>query len=129
MSNVIEVQDRGEGRSHWTVSGPAGIRIEWNASLTASERPRVLAWKTDPGSTVDHAGTIHFASADGGTQVSVHMSYIPPAGALGHAIASLFDGNPERQMEEDLLHMKEFIESSRMPPDTARSAQPGQMLH
>jgi uncharacterized membrane protein len=132
MSNVIEVQDRGEGRSHWTVSGPAGIRIEWNASLTASERPRVLAWKTDPDSTVDHAGTIHFEPVDGGTRVSVHMSYIPPAGALGHAIASLFNGDPERQMEEDLLHMKEFIESGRRPPDAAQPAQPaqpGQVLH
>jgi uncharacterized membrane protein len=129
MSNVIEVQDRGEGRSHWTVSGPAGIRIEWNASLTASERPRVLAWKTDPNSAVDHAGAIHFEPTDGGTRVTVRMSYIPPAGALGHAIASLFNGDPERQMEEDLLHMKEFIESSRVPSDAALPSQSGQVLH
>jgi hypothetical protein len=35
-------------------------------------------------------------------------------------------------MEEDLLHMKEFIESGRRPPDAAQPAQPaqpGQVLH
>jgi uncharacterized membrane protein len=129
MSNVIEVRDLGEGRSHWTVSGPAGIRIEWDAVLTASERPQVLAWKTEPGSTVDHAGTIHFEPADRGTRVSVQMSYIPPAGALGHAVASLFNGDPERQMEEDLLRMKAFIESGSTQRATAQPAQPDQILH
>ena len=129
MSNVIDVQNRGGGRSHWVVSGPAGTRIEWDALLTDSVRPQMLAWKTEPGATVDQTGTVHFEPVDSGTRVNVHMSYSPPAGALGQTVASLFNGDPERQLEEDLRRMKDFIESGNAPRSTAQPLQPGQTLH
>ncbi|MBC7455075.1 MAG: hypothetical protein H7335_15505 [Massilia sp.] len=39
MSNVIEVRDLGERRSHWVVRGPAGTHFQWNAFLTEHSRP------------------------------------------------------------------------------------------
>jgi uncharacterized membrane protein len=129
MSIVIDIQSLGNGRSHWIVSGPAGVRIEWNAALTESVRPRVLSWQTEPGADVEHAGTIHFEPINGGTRVSVQLHYRPPAGALGHAVASLFNGDPKRQMDEDLLRMKDFIESRIPRRAAAQPMQPGQVLH
>ncbi|GAB3553001.1 hypothetical protein GCM10027343_39250 [Noviherbaspirillum agri] len=120
MSNVQEVRDLGNGRSHWVVSGPAGSKVEWDAVMTESDRPNVLAWNSEPGSTVQHSGSVRFQPSGSGTRVSVHMVYNPPGGALGHAFASLFNGNPKRQMDEDLMRMKEFIESGIPPGDAAQ---------
>lgn len=120
MSNVREVRDLGEGRSHWVVSGPVGIPIEWDAALTESTRPEKLAWRSAPDSPVQHTGEIHFEPENGGTRVSIHMSYSPPAGAIGHAVASLFGGNPKREMDEDLMRMKTFIERGIPPHDAAQ---------
>lgn len=123
MSNVKEVREVGNGRSHWTVSGPAGTQVEWDALTTESKRPEVLAWRTEPEASVQHTGMVRFERSGEGTRVMVHMSYSPPAGIVGHAAASLFNGDPKRQMDEDLMRMKSFIESGT----SARgAAQPGQ---
>jgi uncharacterized membrane protein len=129
MSNVIDIQRLDDRRSHWIVSGPGGARLEWDAALTESARPHLLSWQTEPGASVEHGGTIHFEPVNGGTRASVRMHYRLPAGALGHAVASLFDGDPKRQMEEDLLRMKDFIESRLRPHGAAQQMQPGQTLH
>lgn len=119
MSHVQEVRDLGNGRSHWIVSGPAGTRAEWSAILTQSRRPEVLAWRSEPDSTVRNSGTIRFEPDGNGTRVSVHMSYSPPAGVLGHALASLLGSDPKRQMDDDLMRMKAFIETGNAPSDAA----------
>lgn len=137
MSNVKEVRDLGGGRSHWVVSGPAGTQLEWHSVISESVRPELLSWNSEPDSTVQHAGTVRFERAGDGTRVSVHMSYSPPAGAVGQAVASVFNGNPKRQMDEDLMRMKAYIESGILPHDAAqparqvgeRGTQPGAGLH
>lgn len=121
MSNVESVRDLGNGRSHWVVNGPAGMRVEWDAVLTECTSPELLAWKTEPGSTVQHAGRVRFEPANGGTRVQVQMSYSPPAGALGQAVASLFNGDPKKQLDEDLSHMKAFIEGGIPGREAART--------
>jgi uncharacterized membrane protein len=120
MSNVQKVQDLGNGRSHWVVNGPAGTVVEWDAVVTESTRPEVLAWKSEPGSPVQHQGKIHFDPDNDGTRVHVQMDYTPPAGVIGHAVASLFNGDPKKQMDEDMMRMKAFIESGIPPHDAAK---------
>ncbi len=121
MSHVREVRDLGYGRSHWIVRGPAGVQFEWNAAITEVRRPEMLAWRSEPASAIQHRGMVHFAPDGNGTRVTVHMSYGPPADALGHAIALMFNGDPKRQMDEDLRRMKVFIETGNVSYDTAQS--------
>jgi uncharacterized membrane protein len=129
MSNVHKVRNLGNGRSHWIVNGPAGTQVEWDAVLTEFVRPELLAWKSEPNSTVQHVGRVRFKPVNGGTRVHIQMSYNPPAGVLGHVAASLFNGDPKKQMDEDLLRMKTFIESGIPPHDAARPIrQPGSIL-
>jgi hypothetical protein len=89
------------------------------------------AWRREPGAAVKNAGSIHFEVADnGGTHVTVHMSYCPPAGALGHGIAALMGGDPKRELDKDLMRMKSFIESGIQPHDAAkRNERPNQLAH
>jgi uncharacterized membrane protein/gas vesicle protein len=120
MSNIQKVQDLGNGRSHWVVNGPAGTVIEWDAVLTESKFPEVLAWKTEPNSPVQHQGKVRFDPENSGTRVQVQMDYAPPAGVIGHAVAALFNGDPKKQMDEDLMRMKTFIETGIPPHDAAK---------
>lgn len=124
MSHVKEVRDLGGGRSHWTVRGPAGMQLEWDAVQTTTERPRKLCWHTEEGAPVRHSGEVHFEEELSGTRVSVHLSYRPPAGALGHMAVSLFGANPKRQMDEDLMRMKSYIENGIPPHDAAQPMPP-----
>ena len=120
MSNVQEVRDLGDGRSHWVVKGPAGSIVEWDARLTDTRRGEVLAWQSEENADVQNSGQVRFTPEGKGTRVSVYMSYMPPGGGLGHAIASLFASNPKQEMDEDLVRMKAYIETGNLPADAAQ---------
>lgn len=114
MRHIREVRDLGNGRSHWVASGPAGLSVAWNAVVTRREENSLIAWKSEPGSLVESAGTVHFRpNRDGGTQLDIHMAYNPPAGALGHAIAYIFGADPRHAMNEDLVRFKSLIENEK----------------
>lgn len=119
MTHVREVRVHGDGTSEWTVEGPAGRAISWEAVTTRLEPNRLIAWRTLPGSAVEHAGLLRFEPTEGGTRVLVTMSYTPPAGALGHAVARLLGADPKAALNDDLLRMKVFLETGRRPHDAA----------
>jgi len=122
MTNVKEVREGINGRSHWVVKGPAGIPIEWDAEITRIEQNRELGWKTLSGSVVEHAGLIRFEdNFDGTTQVHIQMSYNPPAGVLGHTVADLLGFDPKTKMDVDLARMKTLIETGKTPRHSAWS--------
>jgi uncharacterized membrane protein len=121
MSMVEEVRPLGGDRSHWVVKGPAGARIEWDAVVTERMPGRLLAWRSEPGGAVDHAGRVQFAPSGSGTRVTVRMSYRPPGGRLGHAVASLLGRSPGQEMDTDLQRMKAFIESRQPGLDESLS--------
>jgi uncharacterized membrane protein len=118
MEHIVEVTMSGEigdsARSHWKVRGPGGIPMNWDAEVTRREENQVFSWKTLPGSTVEHAGSVHFESlGPDTTRVHVQMTYNPPAGAVGHAVATLLGSDPKSRMDEDLVRMKSLLEEGR----------------
>jgi uncharacterized membrane protein len=130
MSHVVEVRDLGKRRSHWTVQGPAGTQFEFDSVLTEQTRNRRLAWRSEPGAQIPNSGSVDFEPYRGGTRVTVRLSYSPPAGALGHAVASLFGSDPKGQMDDDLARMKQYIERGAIPHDAAQRDKPrGRFLH
>jgi len=130
MSHVVEVRDIGKRRSHWTVQGPAGTQFEFDSVLTEQTRNRRLAWRSEPGAQIPNSGSVEFEPHRGGTRVTVRLSYSPPAGALGHAVASLFGSDPKGRMDDDLARMKDYIERGAIPHDAAQRDKPrGRFLH
>lgn len=114
MNHVQEVKKIGENQFRWTVSGPAGTSATWDSHIVESEPNRLLAWRSEPGSLIRNAGIIRFEStADGGTRVHLLMSYNPPAGAIGHAVATLFGVGPKDALDEDLVRMKSLFEHGK----------------
>ena len=112
MSNVRTVADLGGGRSHWVVSGPAGVPVEWNAVMTQDTPNEAIAWRSEPGSTLENAGVIRFRSEGTGTRIDFRLCYNPPGGSAGAAVAELFGADPRAKLNEDLGRMKALLEST-----------------
>jgi uncharacterized membrane protein len=117
MQHVKTVYFTGENRCHWVVRGPAGTQVEWDAEIINDLPGELIAWRSINNPEVDNAGSIRFekAPADRGTIIRVHMQYLPPAGAVGVAIAKLFGEEPEQQMRSDLRCLKQILETGEIP--------------
>ena len=114
MDHVRDVERLGEDRSRWVVAGPLGLPVGWEAVVTRLVPNALLAWMTTAESTVQHAGVVRFdPTPDGGTRVDVKLSYNPPGGALGHAVAVLFGCDPKRALDHDLAEVKSLLEQGR----------------
>jgi uncharacterized membrane protein len=114
MAHLREVRKIDDSRSHWVAKGPAGVPVEWDAVITEWLPNEVIAWKSVEGPTVQTAGRVVFRpTPEGNTEIDVHMSYNPPAGALGHAVASLFGTDPKRAMDEDMVRLKSLLEEGK----------------
>jgi uncharacterized membrane protein len=112
----ITVQD---DVSRWKVAGPAGTSVEFQSHVTADIPNELITWETLPDSAVKHTGFVRFdESHDGGTRVSVQMEYLPPAGALGHAVAELFGVDPRQAMNENLVRLKTLLEEGKTSSST-----------
>jgi uncharacterized membrane protein len=114
MTHLESVKNMEGGRSHWVakMQSLGGKRLEWDAEITADEPNQSIAWRSLPGADVDHTGDIRFEKAlgDRGTIVGIRMNYLPPAGRIGHWVASLAGNNPKRVIGEDLRNFKRLIE-------------------
>ena len=112
MRHLESVEDLGDGRSHWTAKGPAGMNVEWDATIIADVPGEVITWRSLENSDVDNAGAVRFERAPGGrgTIVKVNLQYNPIAGVLGSAVAKLFGEEPEQQLDDDLRRFKQVME-------------------
>lgn len=112
MNYVESVEKTGPRTSHWSVKGPLGITVDWNAETTRLDTNQRIAWNTkDHGGTLTTSGEVVFAPLPAGdTQITVTMNYTPPGGKLGEAVAQLFS-DPEKRLEEDLRNFKSYIEN------------------
>jgi uncharacterized membrane protein len=124
MRNVLDVRPAGENCWRWRVAGPLGGAVEWYAEIVEHEENRRLAWRTLPGSSVEHQGRIDFESDAGGTRLRVSMGYAPTGGVLGHAVARLFGKDAKTEIDEDLMRTKSFLETGIPPHDAARAGEP-----
>lgn len=111
MSHVKSVKKLGERTSEWTVSGPLGTSLTWNAEMTRDEENKRIAWSSkDKEGSVTTSGQVTFNSLpENETEVTVLLQYNPPAGKAGEVVARLF-ANPEEKLKEDLRNFKSFAE-------------------
>jgi uncharacterized membrane protein len=120
MDHLESVTVIDDTRSHWVAKGPAGTRVEWDAVIHQEFDDELIAWRSLPGSEINNAGSVHFTpSPDGrGTDVRVVLSYEPPAGKLGVAVAKLLGEEPSRQVADDLRRLKQVMDTG----DTAAAS-------
>jgi uncharacterized membrane protein len=125
--HVESVATAGDGRSHWVVRGPGGMRVEWDTEIVAESENERLSWQTIPGSDIRHAGLLALRDAPGGrgTELSLHLVYDPLGGALGRTLARLLGEEPGIQARDDLRRLKQLLETGEMATNAMRPQDAG----
>src|SRR5216110_3163004 len=114
LSHVERVEVLDRTRSRWTVKGPAGAHVSWDAELINDKPGELIAWRTTDSTLVNHAGSVTFEPAGSGTHVRVSLQYDPPGGRFGHAVASLVSADAGSQVAHDLAEFKRALEEGRL---------------
>ncbi len=113
MSFVQKVQVNDTGGLRWTVAGPAGLTLDWDAELKALLPNQIISWKSLPKAKIRQEGRVRFTSlSHGRTRVEIYMSYASPAGVVGLALSHWLGFDPSQKIDEDLEVMKRLIEGS-----------------
>lgn len=114
MPHLQSVRPLENNLSQWVSHAPWGGRIEWTSELIDDVPGQRLAWRTVDGSDVFNAGSVRFTPiADGAyTEVIAELLYVPPAGAVGAAVARLFGKDAGQDMFADLATFKRIMEAA-----------------
>jgi uncharacterized membrane protein len=130
MGNVIEVRPTSANTWHWTVAGPLGQHVEWDALVVADVPGEVIAWRSTT-ADLNHRGEVRFERAVSGTRVLATMRVALPAGPLGSVLARLTGSDPARMVRAALRRFKQLVEaelSARaaevVPPEAVRLTAP-----
>jgi uncharacterized membrane protein len=124
MSHIESVQAIDEKRSRWKAKAPAGTVVEWDAEIINDKPGELIAWRSIEGSEIENAGTVRFEPmpAGRGTLVKVELQYNPPAGVVGDALAKLFGKSPEQELDLDLRHFKQIMETGEVSTTVGQPA-------
>jgi len=127
MSHVESVHEKDGRISHWRITGPAGITVEWDAEIVNEIENKLIGWRSLPGSQVDNGGSVHFdPTPDGtGTVVRVSLQYNPPAGSVGARISKMLGEDPDVMIREDLQRFKELMETGSVSAASSKQRASG----
>ena len=117
MDHLESVTVSNDINSHWVAKAPLGSTVSWDAEIINDVPNEVIAWRSLPGADVDNAGAVTFKPGlpGRGTEVRVSLSYAPPAGKPGAVIAKLLGEEPKKQLDDDLRHFKNQMETGERP--------------
>jgi len=106
MEGVEAIRQVDDTHTHWVVS-MAGIRREFDATITEQHPDERIAWRSDEGP--EHAGVVTFHRlSDATTRVTAQLD-IDPDGFVEKAADKL--GILNRRVKGDMTRFKEFIET------------------
>jgi uncharacterized membrane protein len=110
---AVQVDEADGNRSRWKVDGPGGRAIEFESTVTRVVHLREIWWRTLPGQPIEHAGMVRFEPVLDGTRVTIRMTYRPPGGIIGHAVAQVLGWDPKTRIDDDMVRMKALLEQGR----------------
>jgi uncharacterized membrane protein len=115
MRHVSQVTEQ-FGHSIWHAEAPGGVALDWEAEIVADKTDERIAWRSVEGTTLPNHGSVEFRNAprELGTEVHLQIGFEPPGGAVGAALARLFDELPEQQLKNDLRRLKQLMETGEI---------------
>jgi uncharacterized membrane protein len=121
MQNVEEVRMTGQDTSHWSVKGPLGKSVEFDAKTTEMDPNRGIGWNTVEGEVMTSGEARFEEVSPGRTRIDVTMNYAdPPGGKIGEVAANVLS-NPERMLGEDLQNFAKIVERGELGGPGAQS--------
>jgi uncharacterized membrane protein len=113
MAFVESVEEIDGTLSRWTARMPDGAPFGWESEILEDRPGELIAWRSQPGALVHHAGAVRLRPAPGGrgTEVRLDIEFSPPGVPLGRAVAALLGSGAEYAVEEDLRRLKQLLEA------------------
>jgi uncharacterized membrane protein len=123
MENVESVEDLGGGRSKWTIKAPLGSSVELVTEISEDRPGQAIAWKSEPESEIRTEGRVEFfdVAPGRGTGVRLTMTYDPPGGLPGRAVAKVLQREPNVQARRDLRRFKMLLETGEVATNAGPS--------
>ncbi|MGE5206772.1 MAG: SRPBCC family protein [Chlamydiota bacterium] len=113
MSHILAVKKVDDNRYRWTVAGPVGTPVSWDAEIVEKIPNKMLAWASLPGAVVANSGVVQLDTEDAGTRIHIRLAYVPPVGAIGHVIARIFGADPKHALDDDMVRLKSLLEHGK----------------
>jgi uncharacterized membrane protein len=113
---LTSVQTLDPEGSRWTIDGPAGKTLSWEAVIVADRPNELIGWRSLEGSEFMNTGSVRFQKAPGdrGTELHLSLAYTPPAGPLGQALAKFTGKDPTWLLKTQLLRFKQLMETGEI---------------
>jgi uncharacterized membrane protein len=114
MPHLERVEQLDDKRSRWTAKAFDQVPMTWDAEIINEVPNETIGWKTLPGESIQHAGSVTFHPARGnrGTEVRIHMQYAAPGGKAASWLAWLAGEDPARHTREGLRSLKQQMEAT-----------------
>ena len=107
--------------SRWTAKAFGQMPVTWTAEIINEVPFETIGWKTLPGETIQHAGSVVFKPLYGtnSTDVRVHLQYSPPGGKAAAWFAALVGQDPARLTREGLQALRKRFDPPAGQPAPA----------
>lgn len=114
MPHLERVEPLDAKRSRWTARAFDQVPVTWDAEIINEVPYETIGWKTLPGESIQHAGSVTFQPARGGrgTEVRIHLQYAAPGGRAASWLAWLAGEDPARHTREGLRALKHQMEAT-----------------
>ena len=118
MEHFAVITETDQDQAHWTVRVPGGRSFSWDTRVVDDRPGELLSWQSLPGTELPNRGEVRFRPAPGdrGTEVTLHLHFQPPGGALGAAAAKALNGLvPSLLVGDALRRFKSLVETGEIP--------------
>ncbi len=108
MPHLARVEQLDAKVSRWTAKAFGSVPLTWMAEIIHEVPFETIGWRTLPGESIQHAGSVQFKSLPGtpGTEVRVHLQYAAPGGNAAGWFAEMLGQDPARLTREGLQALK-----------------------
>jgi uncharacterized membrane protein len=113
MPHLESVEQLDFKLSRWTAKTFGQMPVTWTAEIINEVPFETIGWKTLPGESIQHAGSVVFKPVPGrenATDVRVHLQYSPPGGKAAAWFAALMGQDPARLTREGLDALRQRFE-------------------
>jgi uncharacterized membrane protein len=112
MPHLERVEQLDFKLSRWTAKAFGQMPVSWTAEIINEVPFETIGWKTLPGESIQHAGSVVFKRLPGtnSTDVRVHLQYSPPGGKAASWFAALAGQDPGKLTREGLEALKQQFE-------------------
>lgn len=100
---------RGIGARFDVAMNALGFPLENVLVLDEWEEPRSIGWRSESG-LIKQVGRWTFEQRKDGTRVTLAITYTPPLGPIGSAVAARLDQLVRRRLERALQRMRAILE-------------------